>query len=186
MIENLEQQKTSLMALKRPIAALSPVPVSSTSEHLNLNSSRGKIPQAFDLIQPIFQKFENRPSTDLSGRLTLIQPESKTALPKKSRNSRNMGGDSFTCDASPHSPCIKFDDRKTGVGAGLLVHNAAHIAEINKNSSSIQIKFKNISFNCFAVVIGLFGLVITLFGSSFKKIFIPANMQIAGDIRRDA
>jgi hypothetical protein len=69
------------------------------------------------------------------------------------------------------------------VGAGLLVHNAAHIAEINKNSSSIQIKFKNISFNCFEVVIGLFGLVI---GSSFKKILIPANMQIAGDIRRDA
>jgi len=183
MIENLEQQKTSLTALKRPIAALSPVPVSSTSEHLNLNSSRGKIPQAFNVIQPIFQKFENSPSTDLSRKLTLIQPEGKTALPKNQIKSRNMGGESFTCDASPHSPCIKFDDRKTGVGAGLSVHNAAHIAEINKNSSSIQIKLKNISFNCFEVVIGLFGLVI---GSSFKKILIPVNMQIAGDIRRDA
>jgi hypothetical protein len=183
MIENLEQQKTSLTALKRTIAALSPVPVSSTSEHLNLNSSHAKIPQAFNVIQPVFQKSENNLSADLGRKLTLIQPKGKTGLPKKPENSRNMGGDSFTCDASPHSPCIKFDDRKTGVGAGLLVHNAAHIAEINKNSSSIQIKFKNISFNCFEVVIGLFGLVI---GSSFKKILIPANMQIAGDIRRDA
>jgi hypothetical protein len=70
------------------------------------------------------------------------------------------------------------------VGSALLVNYAAHIAELIKNTYSIQTNIKNPCFQCDEYGIGFFGLNVTLLGSLFEKILSPGSIQIAGDIRR--
>jgi hypothetical protein len=189
MIENLEFEILHLKADRRPGDSSLPICYPPTSERLNTTKTAGRIPQALDLAQPVYPKFKNRSPKEVSRKLTqrLSQSKhgSKTSLQSNKGKSRNMGGLLFTCDASPHSPWSILSSRKSVVGAGLLVHNAAHIAKRNKNTYTTNTNNKNPHMQCFKDGMGLCGLNVTLLGSSFEKFLAPGSIQIAGDIRRD-
>ncbi len=186
MIENLEFKILHLKADGRPKDPASRVYDPSTSEHSNPKKIARRIPRICDRSQPRFQKTENGTSTDLNRNLNLIQAELKAAYSQKQGKSRNLGGVLLTCDGRPHSPWIKFLSRKTVVGSALLVRYAAHIAELIKNTSSIQTNYKNPCSQCFECVIGLYGLFVAFLVSSFEKILASGKMTFAGDIRRQS
>ncbi len=89
-----------------------------------------------------------------------------------------MGGDLLACDASPHSPWSIVSSRKSGVGAGLLAHHAAHIAELFKTTSSNLNHNKNTRFQYGEMVIGLFVFVMV----PFQKILAPGKMTVLGTL----
>ena len=111
----------------------------------------------------------------------------KRIYPKTGENARERG--MFRCPPTPAPtpPVSLCEYRKSVVGAGLLVHYGAHIAELIKNTYSIQTNPTNSKkprFQCFEFVIELVELNVTLLGSLFEKILSPGSIQIAGDIRR--
>src|SRR5258708_23329748 len=138
MIEHLEFSNLHLKAVRQPEDPTLPVCGLSPSERSNAKKNTGKIPQVFDHSQSIFQTSQNRSPKDLNRNFKPCKAEGKTGLHHFPGKSRNMGGRLLTCDGRPHSPWIKFLSRKTVVGSALLVRYAAHIAEINKITSSIQ------------------------------------------------
>src|SRR5581483_10820977 len=173
MIENLEFWILHLKAGRRAedpalrICAPSPLERSSTKK------IAGKIPQVSNRSQSIYKNPKNRPSEKVSRKVTLVQPNCKPVIHPFQGKTRNMGGILFTCDARPHSPWSIVSSRKSVVGSGLLVHFAAHIAELIKNTSLIQTNPTNIKkprFQSFEYGIGLFVLNETLRDSSFQKI----------------
>ena len=118
---------------------------------------------------------------DLKQSLKPLKAVCDSDSPLFPENSCNMDGDCFACDASPHSPWSIFSSRRSGVGAGLLAHFAAHIAELFTNTSSIQTNFKNPPIQRFKQGICLSCLQ-CLFGSSSKKILVPAMIQSLGTL----
>ena len=74
---------------------------------------------------------------------------------------------------APTPPASLCDGRKEVVGAGLLVHYAAHIAELFKNTYTIQTNIKKPCMQRFEDFIGLCVLVASLLESSFAKILSP-------------
>ena len=186
MIENLEFEILHLKADRRAEDPALPICDPSPLERSNRKKTAGKIPQAFDRSQSIFKNPKNRLSEKVCRKVTLCQPNCKPVIHPFPGKSRNMGGRLLTCDASPHSPWSIVSSRKSVVGAGLLVRYAAHIAERKIEYFHNPNKHQKPCLRYFSEVIGLFRLGITFLGCSFEKILIPGNIQIAGDIRRDA
>jgi hypothetical protein len=187
MIENLEFEILYLKADRRPEDPAQPVCDPSPTERSNKKKTAGRIPQVLDLGQSVFQTSPNSSPIDLNRNLKLCKPNCKPVIHPFPGKSRNMDGRLLTCDGRPHSPWIKFLSRKTVVGSAFLVRYAAHIAELIKNTSTIQTNPTNNKkprFQRFEYGIGLFVLNVTLRDSSFQKILIPGNIQTAGDIRR--
>ena len=189
MIENLEYELLHLKADRRAEDLALPICDPSPLERSNRKRAEGKITQGFDQSQSNLQTSPNRTSAGFKRNLKQVKAELDSDPHPFPEKSRNMDGRLLTCDGRPHSPWIKFLSRKSVVGSALLVRYAAHIAEIIMTTSFSQKKIKTNSkktrFQCFEYVIELFRFFVTLVESSFEKILVPGNIQIAGDIRRD-
>jgi hypothetical protein len=178
MIENLELAILHLKAVRQPEDLPLPICASSPAERSNTKKTTGRIPQVLKHSQ---SNFPSSPK-GFKRNLNLLKAEvdsDSTLFPGKSRN---MGGVSFTCDASPHSPRSIVSSRKSGVGAGLLVHLTAHIAETDKTTSSIQTNVKT-TFQHFEHAIELF-FFRWFFLDTFAKNKLPWYYAVTGDIRR--
>ena len=190
MIKHFEFQILHLKAASRLEDPALLIWTPSTIERSNSRRAAGRIPQTLNSTQSHFPTSKKRTPTSFNQNLNLVKAEGKAGLHENRGISRNMGGRLLTCDGRPHSPRIKFLSRKAVVGSALLVRYATHITEIFKITTPIDSnnsnKHQKPCLRYFSEVIGLFGLVITFLGSSFEKNLIPGNIQIAGDIRRDA
>ena len=198
MIENSEFKILHLKAYRQAEDPALPVCNPFPPERSNTIKTAGRIPRISLRSQSIFQTSQNRTQVDLNRNFNPVKAEVKAAFTRNQRKSRNMGGRLLTCDARPHSPRIKFLSWKTVVGSGLLVRYAAHIAEIStttsfnqtkeKTNKKIKVKTnnKNPRLQHFKHGIELFMYSLFFLETSFEKILIPGNIQIAGDIRRDA
>jgi hypothetical protein len=129
MIGNLEFEFLHLKADRRPEDPALSVSGTSPIEHSNPRKTTGRIPHISNPVQSVFQSSENRTPAGFNRDLKPCKAERESDSHPFPEKSCDMGGVSFPRDASPHSPWIKVDLRKLLVGAGLLVHYAAHIAE---------------------------------------------------------
>ncbi len=179
MIEYLEFSNLHLKADRLAEDPIVPICSSSKTNHSNSDSlprisapSSTRSELVFDL------------SKTLSGALNGLNRNENQLLILFGRKAAIWAAFCSPATSAPTPSGSLCDGRKEVVGAGFLVHLAAHIAELNKNTSSIQSNIKNPRFQRLGYVIGLRGLVVTFFGSSFQKISSPGTMAIAGDIRR--
>ncbi len=177
MIENLEYQNLHLKAPGRPDEPLCVILFSSSPENPIPEDPEVKIPQASKHCPTRFQSHPN----DLKRDLKPLKAEGESDSHPFPGKSRNTGGVSFTCDASPHSPWSIVSSRKSGVGAGLLVHLTAHIAESNKTTSSTKTNFKTHPSTTSSTLLD-FSVFDGFSWMPFQKINFPGTMPLLGTL----
>jgi len=141
----------------------------------------GRITHVLKHDPPDSPSSQNGVPNYLTRSLNLLKAEVDSDSHPFPGKSRNMGGVSFTCDASPHSPWSIFSSRKSGVGAGLLVHLTAHIAELEKTTSSTKTNIKTQPLNTSSTLLNF-----SVFGgfswTPFQKIIFPGTMPVLGTL----
>ena len=189
MIEHLEFSNLHLKADRRVEDPAGPICTLSKPNHSNSDSLPRISAHSSVHSEPVLglQKLKAILKAALSG--TLIRLNRNVTLIQVLFQRKAAMWAAFCSPATPAPtpPVSLCEYRNTVVGAGLLVHYGAHIAELIKNTYSIQTNptnIKNPRFQCFEFVIELVELNVTLLGSLFEKILSPGSIQIAGDIRR--
>ncbi|HUO58664.1 MAG TPA: hypothetical protein VMV05_10870 [bacterium] len=177
MIENLESRNLHLKAHGLGDGSAFAVCCSSIPEHQIPKELDGRIPQALKHSQSNFPSAPKSFKQDLN----LLKAEVDSDSHPFPRKSRNMGGVSFTCDASPHSPWSIVSSRKSGVGAGLLVHLTAHIAESDKTTSSTKTNIKTQPSSTLKTLLSFF-ICDGFCWTPFQKIIFPGTMPLLGTL----